>query len=158
MKSLSRSIGASLLVIFAAGVIALQPASAIEEDFLVNSQKNILTIFKLQTEDLPFTVGGSALSKPKVDQQIEVSAQIQNTREEHQPYTFIVQILDKDGYTVFISWVENHLGPGETVTPSSSWMPGKQGAYEVQVMIWDEIGGSPVPLAEKKVAGIEVTQ
>lgn len=92
---------------------------------------------------------GNVLAKATVGQQLQISSTITNALNQHQPYAFIVQVVDKEGFTASVSWVEGHLDPGQTLQPSRSWTPNSSGTYKVQVFVWNGIDRTPEPLADK---------
>ncbi|MEO9363465.1 MAG: hypothetical protein ABI348_06145 [Nitrososphaera sp.] len=99
---------------------------------------------------------GSVLAGAKVGQQVRIASTVTNVLQEHQPYAFIVQTVDENGFTTSVSWVSGHLDPSQILEQSRSWTPDHAGTYEVSVMVWNGVMQSPQSLADKVTARVEV--
>jgi hypothetical protein len=99
---------------------------------------------------------GAGLATINAGQQVSVASQMHNGGSLHQPYAFIVQVLDEKGFTASLSWAEGHLDPGQTITQSRSWRPESAGKYRIEVMVWDGLGSKVAPLSEKASMAVNV--
>ncbi|AIC15523.1 SpaA isopeptide-forming pilin-related protein [Nitrososphaera viennensis] len=138
------------------GGVMLGPGAPPSTEQLFVASTNRVVVGSITLESLQ----GATLAGAKVGQQVLVSSQITSApgQTERQPYAFIVQVVDADGFTASLTWVEGSLDPGQTVKQSSSWTAGAPGDYTVNVLVWDGIGEAPKPLSEKKIAGVEVKE
>lgn len=101
---------------------------------------------------------GPVLGGTKVGQQVSIASTLTNVLQEHQPYAFIVQTVDENGFTTSVSWVSGHLDPGQVFEQSRSWTPDNAGSYEVSVMVWNGVMQSPQSLADKMTAEVKVVR
>ena len=98
---------------------------------------------------------GSPLSSISAGQQIIISNKIQNGKNAEQNFAYIVQIKDKDGFTVMVSWVQGSLVPSQSFDLGISWVPDTAGEYSAEVFVWEGIA-NPVPLTGIKTAQLTV--
>jgi hypothetical protein len=82
---------------------------------------------------------GNALTSVKVNQQIQVTADLTNGQDRDQPFAYLVQIQDANGVTVSLSWITGTLTSGQKLNPSQSWTPTAAGTYTAQIFVWQSI-------------------
>lgn len=72
-----------------------------------------------------------------VNQQVLVSAKIANAQDMNQDFIYIVQIKDNSGSVIKIGWITGTLTKFQSFVPAVSWFPTKQGAFTVEIYVWD---------------------
>lgn len=82
---------------------------------------------------------GNELDKVKVDQQIQITADLINGQDRGQPFAYLVQIQDKNEITISLSWITGRLEPGQSLNPAQSWTPSIPGTYKIQIFVWESI-------------------
>jgi hypothetical protein len=82
---------------------------------------------------------GNALTSVKVNQQIQVTADLTNGQDRDQPFAYLVQIQDGNGVTVSLSWITGTLTGGQSLNPAQSWTPTASGTYIAQIFVWQSI-------------------
>jgi hypothetical protein len=82
---------------------------------------------------------GNALTSVKVNQQIQVTADLTNGQDRSQPFAYLVQIQDANGVTVSLSWITGTLTGGQSLNPAQSWTPTASGTYTAQIFVWQSI-------------------
>ena len=82
---------------------------------------------------------GNALTSVKVNQQIQVTADLTNGQDRDQPFAYLVQIQDANGVTVSLSWITGTLTGGQSLNPAQSWTPTASGTYTAQIFVWQSI-------------------
>jgi len=82
---------------------------------------------------------GNALTSVKVNQQIQITADLSNGQDRDQPFAYLVQIQDANGVTVSLSWITGTLTGGQSLNPAQSWTPGASGTYTAQIFVWQSI-------------------
>jgi hypothetical protein len=65
----------------------------------------------------------------------------------------ITQILNEDGVTVHLSWIEGVLATDHVISPKLSWIPEKSGTYSITTFFWESVGN---PTALGPPSSIEV--
>ena len=98
------------------------------------------------------------MSQASAGQQISVSGTLANHQEVEQGYAFIVQIIDEDGFVVFIGWQQGTIASGQTTEVSTTWTPMESGSYAVQIFVWEGVGALPAPLSTVAENSIQVTE
>jgi hypothetical protein len=81
---------------------------------------------------------------------------ITNAQRANQQYTLIVQILDEDDITRYVSWQSGIIARGQSSEVRSSWIPENEGNYTVKIFTLDRIDGIPSILSRLSVMKITV--
>ena len=89
---------------------------------------------------------GNPLSEISTDQSIQITADLQNNTVKGQAFTYLVQISDADGVTVYLAWITGILAPGQTLSPSLSWNSQSSGMYDATMFVWRSVN-DPVSLS-----------
>jgi hypothetical protein len=74
-----------------------------------------------------------------LNKQIQITADVTNGQDRNQPFAYIVQIKDKDGVAIQLSWLTGTLTPGQSLNPSQSWTPISSGSYTAEIYVWTSI-------------------
>lgn len=82
---------------------------------------------------------GDPLSVVNVDQQIHVSAGLENKQQKNQPFVYLVQIKDQNGLIVSLSWLSGALSSGQSLDVSQSWLAQSSGTYTAEIFVWQDI-------------------
>ena len=98
---------------------------------------------------------GNLLSEISVDQQFQITADLQNNTFKNQPFTYLVQIRDSDEVTVHLAWITGMLTPGQVLSPSLSWSSQNPGTYDVTTFVWKSLS-DPAPLSSPASLVIDV--
>lgn len=88
---------------------------------------------------------GQQLTSMQVGQQIGVESTLTNHAASEQKFTYVVQVLNKDGGAVFLGRFSASLLSNQSFTVSEVWVPNNPGQYTVQVLVWDSLA-SAIPL------------
>lgn len=68
-------------------------------------------------------------------------------------FTYIVQVIDPNGYTAYLSLRDAVLGAGEGRAFDATWTPEKQGRHTLQAFVWDGV----VPLSQPLSMAVDVS-
>lgn len=98
---------------------------------------------------------GAILKNMAVGQQTIFRSTIQSSLDVKQPYAYILQIKDPNGYTVMLSWISGVLDAKRSASASIAWTPEEVGEYTVEIFLWESIN-KPVPLMEAKKSVVNV--
>jgi len=88
---------------------------------------------------------GQQLNSFQTGQQIGVESALTNHAASEQKFTYVVQVLNKDGGVVFLGQFSASMLSNQSFTVSEVWVPNMPGQYDVQVFVWDSLA-SAVPL------------
>ncbi len=100
---------------------------------------------------------GSRLKEARVEEEVQISARLQNDGPEEQSFAYIVQIENISGVIGSVNWLSGKLLPGASVDVVLPWVPKAEGISVIRVFIWDRVLGSPVEvLSPPFVFGIPV--
>jgi len=81
--------------------------------------------------------GAKISDQVNVNQQVQISADIKNNQEIAQKFVYIVQVKDQYGVVISLNWISGSLNPGQTFSPSLSWMPKVSGVYTAEIFVWE---------------------
>ena len=98
---------------------------------------------------------GKQIKSPNINQQLQVITQIQNLESYRQDFTNIIQITDKSGSVVSLSWIVGSLNEGQNFEISQSWTPKQKGEYAIQAFVWKSLDDA-TPLAQTQVQTITI--
>lgn len=90
------------------------------------------------------------------NKQVQISADVANGLDKDQSFAYIVQILDKNGVAIQLSWLTGTLSAGQSLNPSQSWTPTVPGNYTAQIFVWSAID-NPDALSPPLTMKITVT-
>lgn len=115
----------------------------------------------IQTVDVsqPMIVdeSGNKLGNIEVGRSISIRSQISNNVKETVVFTYIVQVKDNNGATVFLTWLDGlSASDKESVEPSILWIPDTDGEFKVEVFVWQSMK-DPVPLSQVRSVTINAS-
>ena len=90
---------------------------------------------------------GQKISYFHVGSQIGVQSILTNHGKSEQKFSYVVQVLDKNGATDFLEVFSASMLPNQSFTASQVWIPKTTGQYTVQVFVWDSLS-SAIPLTD----------
>lgn len=90
------------------------------------------------------------------NKQVQIAADLTSGTNTDQPFAYIVQVLDKNGVAVQLSWITGTLSAGQSLNPSQSWTPTVPGNYTAQIYVWSGIS-NPDALSQPLIMKITVT-
>ncbi|NND86722.1 MAG: hypothetical protein HKM23_05260, partial [Nitrosopumilus sp.] len=82
---------------------------------------------------------GNSVTQVNVGKQIQVTADIFNSRVAKQPFVYFVQVQDSDGAVQSLSWISGNINKGQAFSPSASWLPEEPGEYDVSIFVWSSL-------------------
>ena len=89
---------------------------------------------------------GDKVESVTAGQMAGVRSEIVNQYNTERTFAYIVQISDENGFTVFMSWVEDlTVLPNRTIKPAVFWLAEERGNFLVEVFIWRSLA-IPDPL------------
>jgi len=86
-----------------------------------------------------YSVSVTSASKVLVDHQVQITVDLTNNQKRDQPFAYLVQIQNKDGVTISLSWIAGSLEPGQSMNPSQSWTPTEIGRCNAQIFVWESV-------------------
>jgi len=103
----------------------------------------------------PWFVILSSPTGPRVGHDLGVVSEIKNTEQEDQQLTYLVQIKDDLGTTVFLNWLTKTLPANDTARFSMIWIPESAGEYAFEIFAWNNID-DPIPLSPSQSVSLTV--
>ena len=82
---------------------------------------------------------GNSLAEVKVDQQVQITADLANGQDRDQRFAYLVQVQDNDGVTVSLAWITGSLTAGQSFSPALSWIPDAAGTYSATAFVWESV-------------------
>ena len=99
---------------------------------------------------------GISVLQVKVDQQIQITADISNQNIASQSFIYLAQIQDSSGAVQSLSWITGNLVKGQSFSPAVSWIPEISGEYAATVFVWNSLD-NPIALSPPLEFSINVT-
>ncbi len=117
---------------------------------------NIPSTKRISIDSIYFADGaGEQLPSLKAGEQVQIVTRIQNNQEYPQKFTNIIQIADKNGAVVSLSWIAGSLAEVQGFELSQSWIPKQSGEYTIESFVWKSLDDT-TPLSENQVHVISV--
>ena len=88
---------------------------------------------------------GKQLDVLHLGEQIGVESTLTNHAKSEQKFTYLVQVLNKEGETEYLEGFSASMNSGQSFTASQVWVPKESGQYTIQVFVWDSLA-SAIPL------------
>jgi len=82
-----------------------------------------------------YSVSITSASEVPVDHQVQITVDLTNNQKRDRPFAYLVQIQNKDGVTISLSWIAGSLEPGQSMNPSQSWTPTEIGRCNAQIFV-----------------------
>jgi len=82
---------------------------------------------------------GNSLNTVGVDQQVQITADLSNGQDREQKFAYLLQVQNKDGVTVALSWITGELTSYQKLSPAVSWIPAELGTYTATVFVWESV-------------------
>lgn len=98
---------------------------------------------------------GKILQQITAEKKVTISSVIQNHMSTNQPYSYIVQVKDSDGFTVTLSWISGNVEAQRSASVAVPWTPDKSGEYTIEIFLWQDMF-KPVPLLSKQEESVIV--
>jgi hypothetical protein len=98
---------------------------------------------------------GARLTDVSVGSQVLIQSTITNSQTKKQPFAYIVQIKDRNGVTVSLSWVTGELPAKESLAAAQSWIPDVAGEYTIEVFVWESVD-TPTALSPVRTTTVTV--
>jgi hypothetical protein len=90
---------------------------------------------------------GRSINALDAEKPVLVQTIVTNNLEEDQPFVYILQVKDKDDFTVMLTWIKGNMYAKSSFNPGISWTPESKGDYNIEIFVWksiDELGVSPL--------------
>ncbi len=98
---------------------------------------------------------GKEVLSPKLNQQVQIITQIQNMQSRTQDFVNIMQITDKNGVVVSLSWIVGNLNESQQFEISQSWTPKQKGQFTIETFVWQSLDDA-TPLSATQAQTITV--
>ncbi len=100
---------------------------------------------------------GMTIQEPKLRQQLQVVAEIENKQDYDQPFVYLVQVKDSTGTVVTLSWFKGSITINQKLSVSQPWSPTELGTYSIETFVWRSLDNS-LPLVQSSNSIYKVTQ
>ncbi|NDB45675.1 MAG: hypothetical protein EB163_00005, partial [Nitrososphaeria archaeon] len=122
--------------------------SAIDSDLLNNSKVSIDEIFLADSQ-------GNKIDSPAANNQMQIITHIQNPQQKQQNFVNIIQVTDKSGVIVSLSWVSGILNAAQQFEISQSWTPQQKGQYKVETFVWKSLDDTE-PISQNRAQTVKI--
>jgi hypothetical protein len=99
---------------------------------------------------------GNSLDSVTVDQQVQLSADLNNGQEKGQDFAYLVQVQNDSGVTVSLAWITGSLQSGQSFSPALSWIPTGSGSYTATAFVWESVD-NPTALSPPATITVNVS-
>ncbi|VVC06182.1 Uncharacterised protein [uncultured archaeon] len=99
---------------------------------------------------------GQKISSFHAGQQIGVESTLTNNGKSEQKFTYLVQVIDKNGATDYLEGFSASMLPSQSFTASQVWIPKTTGQYTIEVFVWNNLF-SAIPLTDVLHTQVTVT-
>ncbi|MFQ5920633.1 MAG: hypothetical protein ACE5JV_01285 [Nitrososphaerales archaeon] len=107
----------------------------------ITEQQELYSVGEPRLADLV----GDAIDKVVAEIPVIVEMDIENNLEEEQPFVYILQVKDSDGFTEMLTWIKGRIGSAGILESGISWTPEQSGTYELEVFVWRSLDDPGLP-------------
>lgn len=130
------------------GITYQDPVS--KEQVILDELGNVTVyIRQSQEQGSKLSLSVPAFFTPRIfvnDKPAQIPSIVVNDQDVSQPYTYIVLVIDENGYTDFASWVSGSVQPKSKIITNLDWTPSSDGIFSIKTFLWLSMD-KPVPLA-----------
>ncbi len=90
---------------------------------------------------------GGSLNNVDVQRPVLVQTTVSNNLDEDQPFVYIVEVKDRNDFTVMLTWIKGSMYAKSSFNPGISWTPEGEGEYKIEIFVWkniNELGVAPL--------------
>lgn len=98
---------------------------------------------------------GNEIDKIVVGQPVLVETKVTNNFDEEQPFIYILQVKDGEGFTVMLTWIKGIMNASAALDAGISWTPEENGNYTVEVFVWKSLEDPGLPLTKSMTLSVE---
>ncbi len=75
----------------------------------------------------------------KIGEQLQLQSTVTNNIDKKQKFIYILQVIDSDGATVMLSWIDGNILSKESMITVLSWTPEEEGRYTMKIFLWESL-------------------
>jgi len=98
---------------------------------------------------------GNGIDKIVTGQPVLVETKVTNNLDEEQPFVYILQVKDGEGFTVMLTWIKGTMNTSAALDAGISWTPEESGNYTVEVFVWKSLEDPSLPLTKSIMLSVE---
>jgi len=97
---------------------------------------------------------GNRIDEVVIGQPVLVEMKVTNNLDEEQPFIYILQVKDDDGFTVMLTWIKGTMNASAALDAGISWTPEEKGNYTVEVFVWKSLEDPGSPLTKSIMVSV----
>ncbi len=105
--------------------------------------------YSITSEPKLADISGDRIGQVVTGQPVLVHTQVSNNLNEQQPFVYILQIKDSQGFTVMLTWIKGTMNASADLDAGISWTPEESGRYTVDVFVWKSLEDPGLPLTKR---------
>jgi hypothetical protein len=98
---------------------------------------------------------GDGIEEIVTGQPVIVQTMVTNNLNEEQPFVYILQVKDSEGFTVMLTWIKGTMNASADLDAGISWTPEDSGNYTVEVFVWKSLEDPGLPLTKRMMVSVE---
>jgi hypothetical protein len=98
---------------------------------------------------------GGRVEEIVTGQPVLVQTKVSNNLNKQQPFLYILQVKDSEGFTVMLTWIKGTMNASADLDAGISWAPENSGKYTVEVFVWKSLEDPGLPLAMRMIVSVE---
>jgi len=98
---------------------------------------------------------GDRIGQVVTGQPVVVQTKVSNNLNKQQPFLYILQVKDSEGFTVMLTWIKGSMNASADLDAGISWAPEDSGKYSVDVFVWKSLEDPGLPLAKRMIVSVE---
>ena len=100
---------------------------------------------------------GNTLNDVYLNRQIQIMTDLANGEHKDQPFVYFIQIKNKENLVVYLKSISGVLSPGQSFSPSLSWIPTEPGPFVATAFVWHSTENA-TPLRPAISATIDISK
>ncbi len=100
-------------------------------------------------------LSGKRVDKIVTGLPVLIQTKITNNLDEEQPLIYILQVKDRNGFTVMLTWIKGMVNALGSLDSGISWIPEESGNYKLELFVWKSFSDPGSPLMKSTMVSVE---
>ncbi|MGH9933923.1 MAG: hypothetical protein ACRD3Z_02280, partial [Nitrososphaerales archaeon] len=132
-----------------------EPKVEVEVEVEVEEPEINVIPYSIRSEPKLADPFGHRIEEVVTGQPVLVQTKVANNLNEEQPFVYILQVKDRQGFTVMLTWIKGTMKASTALDAGISWTPEERGNYIIEVFVWKSLEDPGLPLSREMMVSVQ---